>query len=117
MNLQKTYDIYLLFIIVIKLFFLVFIIGSFYYTYISHSPNALQKSATFKFWKNRTEFIFSLSMSFLLLYLFYPWRTSNLVIDKETKILIYIYAIILILNSDYREFIQNIPWINKPINS
>jgi len=110
-NIQTYYDFYLIFIIIIKVLFLVTMIGSFYYSHISNSTNALNKNIQFHFWKERTEFVFLLSMSILLLYLFFPWRKKPIYIDKETHLLLFIFACILIINTNYEAFISNTPWL------
>lgn len=46
-------------------------------------------------------------MSIFLIYVFYPKvkRSDNL--DKESKILLYLFGIILIISADWNEFIRD----------
>ena len=96
MNFLSYYDTYLIFIIIIKVLFLLSALGYFYYSYFSKSPN-VTKSLQFQIWKERTEFVFILSMTILLLYLFYP-RKIPVPINRETNILLFIFGIILLIN-------------------
>ena len=110
-NVQFYYDSYLVFIICIKVLFLCTALGSFYYSYISKSPDALRDNIKFQFWKNRTEFVFLLSMSLLLLFLFFPWRKKSVVINRETNLLLFIFGCILIINTNFEQFFLQTPWL------
>jgi|Laugresubdmm15sn_1035100.scaffolds.fasta_scaffold00015_60 hypothetical protein len=96
MNFLSYYDTYLIFIIGIKILFLISALGLFYYSHFSNSSSSLAKSLQFELWKERTEFIFILSMTILLLYLFYP-RKTPITINRETNLLLFIYGCILIV--------------------
>ena len=97
MNFLSFYDTYLIFIIGIKILFLVSALGFFFYSHFSKTPSNIAKSSQFEIWKQRTEFIFILSMTILLLYLFFP-RTIPIPINHETNLLLFIFACILLIN-------------------
>jgi len=97
MGFLRFYDIYLLFIVGIKILFIVSALGFFYYSHFAKTPNTLAKSTQFQTWKERTEFVFILSMTILLMYLFYPRREPT-EIDRESRILLFIYGCILLIN-------------------
>jgi len=97
MNFLSFYDTYLIFIVGIKILFLVSALGFFFYSHFSKSPSSIAKSSQFEIWKERTEFVLILSMTILLLYLFYP-RKIPVPINRETNLLLFIFGIILLIN-------------------
>jgi hypothetical protein len=60
-----------------------------------------------KYWKEKIAFLFKILMSIFLIYVFYPKvkRSDNL--DKESKILLYLFGIILIISADWNGFIRD----------
>lgn len=56
--------------------------------------------------KYRVEFIFTILMACLLIYLFYPNRKEHLLIDYETRLLLYLFGFILIITADWGSFIH-----------
>jgi hypothetical protein len=61
------------------------------------------------YWKSRFEFIFVFLMSFLLIYLFNPMR-PNVVIDSETKLLLFLFGFMLLLTAKWNLFFQEAKW-------
>ena len=104
---------YIIFIFIIKLLFLYFAIQTKHYSLkLKKDPKNkeyLQKEQINSYWKNRTEFIFILLMSFLILQLFNPRSTKPLLLDYETKLLLCIYAIIILITADWQTFIGESP--------
>lgn len=97
MNFLSFYDTYLIFIVGIKILFLVSAFGFFYYSHFSKSPVSISKTSQFEIWKERTEDVFITSMTILLLYLFFP-RKIPIVINRETNLLLFIFGCILLIN-------------------
>ena len=97
MNFLSFYDTYLIFIIGIKILFLVSAFGFFYYSHFSKTPASKAKTSQFEIWKERTEFVFISSMTLLLLYLFFP-RKIPIPINRETNLLLFIFGCILLIN-------------------
>ena len=58
------------------------------------------------YWKKRFEFIYIMCMSFLLIYLFYPYRKALPFITNETRYLIFLFAFILITNANWGLFFK-----------
>lgn len=56
------------------------------------------------YWKNRVEFIFTMLMSIVLIYLFYPRRKTQPNIDGHVRILLFLYGIITIFTADWDIF-------------
>ena len=51
-----------------------------------------------RYWKNKVETIFKLMMSLLLIFLFNPTTDRSVLIDNETKLLLFLFGIILIIS-------------------
>jgi len=106
---MKTFDIFISIIFVIKIIFIMLSI-----TYLYLKIKGDEKSKTYKnitFWKKRTEFIFIALMAILLIYLFNPRTDKTNLIDKESKILLYLFGILLLLTSNWDDFITVSPFI------
>ena len=104
---------YIIFIFIIKILFLYFAITTEYYTLkIKKDPKNkeyLQKQKTNLYWKDRFEFIFIILMSFLLLNTFNPRSTKPIFLDFETKLLLCIYAIVILITANWQTFIGESP--------
>jgi len=106
---------FIYFIILIKIFFLFFSIG---HILLSHSTSSLkEKDSTFLYWKNRMEFIFTICMAILLIFIFNPRFKNKIYITKEMQILFFIFGFILIFTADWNLFIKEAPWYKKIISS
>lgn len=112
---MKYYDIYITLIFIVKF---VFIILALYRLYIkTKKPNEKELLEKLEFWKKRFEFIFVTLMSILLVYLFNP-RSNNLVmIDRETKLLFYLFGFVLLLTENWSSFIHESPFFEKLQNA
>ena len=58
------------------------------------------------YWKERVEFVFIVLMSFMLMYLFYPRSTEKITLDFETKFLLFIFGIVLLIGAKWDIFIK-----------
>lgn len=78
--------------------------------YVKHkqpiNDNLLNK---LNFWKDRFEFIFIVLMSFLLIYLFQPRVNRLYMIGEETKFLIYLFGVILLVSAKWDLFFKESP--------
>ena len=57
-------------------------------------------------WKEQVEFVFVIMMSLLLIYLFNPRTDRYLTIDRETRVLFFIFGFILMINAKWRDFFE-----------
>jgi len=73
-----------------------------YFTYKKNSK-LIEK---FTYWKHRVEFIFTVLMSILLIILFNPFKNGLKLIDEETKILLFLYGFIVLINSQRNLFFK-----------
>jgi len=108
---MKYFDMYVILIFVVKI---VFIILAVYRLYIkAKKPQDKKLLETIEKWKGRFEFIFITLMSILLVYLFNPRANNINMIDKETKILLYLFGFILLLTENWSSFIHESPLFKK----
>jgi hypothetical protein len=108
---MKYFDMYITLIFIVKI---VFVVLAVYGVYMKLKKSKDKKlSETIKLWKERFEFIFITLMSILLLYLFFPTSNRLGMIDKETKILLYLFGFVLLLTENWSSFIHESPLFKK----
>ncbi len=95
---------YVTFIFLIKIGFILMAISHIYLKTKGKEKSDLDKKVLY--WKERFEFIFIAAMSILLIYLFNPRSSKNIVIDRETKILLYLFGFILLLTAKWDIFFK-----------
>lgn len=112
---DTTMDFFILFIIFIKIIFIISAVG---HLILSHSSGTQAKNIDPKlvYWKERTEFIFVISMAILLIYNFNPRYTNNPV-GHETSLLFFLFGWILILTAKWSLFFKVAPWYNDIFNT
>ena len=93
---------YITFIFLIKIGFIIMSITHFYLKAKGKKNSDLDKHILY--WKERFEFIFITMMSILLIYLFNPRVNRTLLINKETKILLYLFGFILLITAKWNLF-------------
>jgi uncharacterized BrkB/YihY/UPF0761 family membrane protein len=104
MNYSKSY-VYLIF--AVKILFIILAIFHIYLKSKGQTDSNLDKNIVY--WKDRIEFIFILLMSFFLIYLFNP--RQNRTIDKESKLLLYLFGFVLIITADWNKFLNQKKWV------
>lgn len=120
LKLSRNYDYLIIFIIFIKLVFLLFFIIEKYYAYqLYKNPSSIDKKyytdnynwATY--WKERLELIFIILMAFVCIIVFYPFYSDTLFIDKETRLLLYIYGFIILITAKWDVIFNLPPWMDQ----
>ena len=92
-------------IFLIKLIFIGLAVIEIYYKY--KNPSKIDAINSLEFWKDRTEFIFIAFMSFMLLFLF-NLNCNNLgFINKETKLLLFLFGIVLLITAKWDLFFKD----------
>ena len=99
---MDKYNIYITFIIIVKVAF-VFLAISHIYLKVKGKENS-ETDKQIIFWKERLEFIFITLMAILLIYLFNPRTDKSVLIDSETKILLYLFGFILLITAKWQIF-------------
>lgn len=102
------------FIIFIKLIFLLMALSNIYFDKISKNNKLDEKTI---YWKDRTEFIFIICMSILLMVIFNPMYNNERLLNKEIKILFFIFGIILIISANWNVFITESRWFTHIKNA
>jgi cell division protein FtsW (lipid II flippase) len=104
-------DYFIFFIIIIKIVFLFTSIGHVLITY-SENEVAKQIDPNLLYWKERTTFIFTISMAILLIYYFNPYVPAPK-IDKNTRFLFFLFGCVLIITAEWIYFIKDSVWYKK----
>jgi hypothetical protein len=114
MKFETSLDYFVFFIILVKIVFILSAIG---HVILSHSTSSQAKKIDPKlmYWKERTEFIFIISMSILLIYHFNP-RLSKKPVGEETALLFFLFGWILIFTAKWSLFVHEAPWYKQIIN-
>jgi uncharacterized membrane protein YfcA len=99
---EKTIDYFLFFIILIKIIFVGSAVGHLILSHL-HNDRAQRIDPKLVYWKERTEFIFIVSMAILLIYQFHP-RLYKKPINQETSFWV------LLFTAKWSIFIKEAPW-------
>ena len=110
MKFDFTLDLFIAFIIFIKLVFVFSAIG---HLVLTHLPvNITNKigisDVKLVYWKEQTEFIFIASMSVLLIYHFRPGHLKP--ISSESSLLFFLFGCVLIITSKWELFFKETLW-------
>ena len=111
---METYRGYIYLVLFFKIIFSMLLLVQIYLNFKQTKDTEFDKKI--KYWKHRVEFIFIFLMSCLLIYLFNPRTDRTVMIDYETKILLYIFGFVLILSADWKHFFEDNKWITKIFN-
>lgn len=101
---MNKYDMYVTFIFIIKIGFVLMAVSHIYLKIKGDEKSDLDEKILY--WKKRFEFIFIATMSILLIYLFNPRYDKNIVLDKETKILLFLFGFILLITAKWDIFFK-----------
>lgn len=100
---KHLFDYFIIFIFFIKLIYLILLLYSF--VLIIKNENNTKKYNDVIESKKIFEFIFIISMSILLIYVFHPFK-NYFRINNNIKILLFVYGLIIILNAPWSLFIS-----------
>jgi uncharacterized membrane protein YozB (DUF420 family) len=101
---MTTYTYFIIFIIIIKVIFVVLAISHVYLKIRGQENSETDKKVVY--WKERLEFVFKLLMSILLIALFNPRTHKAVLIEGETKILLYLFGFVLIITANWEDFFK-----------
>ena len=88
------------FVVVFKVAFIAFDV----FYKLSEKKNKSDKSVEWlRKWKVRTEFLYVVSMSLILIYVFYPWDNNKRFLTKEIYKLIFLYGIVSVFTANWDE--------------
>ena len=105
---MDKYTMFIYLIFAVKLCFVSMSVTHIYLKVKGESDSDLDKKVLY--WKERFEFIFLLLMATLLIYLFSPGKERNVMIDGETKVLLYLFGIVLLITAKWADFFHEAKW-------
>ena len=108
------YDFFIFYIFLVKILFVLFSTLEIFYKEKNKKIKDNKKESkenekiidNLDYWKKRFEFIYIICMSLLLLYLFYPYQKTHLLITPKIRLLIFLFAFILITTSNWALFFK-----------
>lgn len=104
---MEYYKEYLNAIFIIKILFILLAVVHLYLN-LWHKVNP-ELDEKVVFWKERVEFVFVFLMACLLIYLFYPPFNKGLSVSGETKLLLYLFGIVLLITAKWKDFFTESP--------
>ena len=107
------------FIIFIKVIFLIMVISNLYLEKVSKNQELKDKySPVTLYWKERTEYIFTICMAILLIFIFHHWSHHvKKYMTPEIQLLFYLFGWILIITANWSVFIQESPWYKSIVSA
>ena len=108
---MERFDKYVIFVFFFKILFVILAVLHIYFIVKVKTNYKTYKKIVF--WKERVEFIFIFLMSIMLMYMFYPRSTKPIIIDFETKLLLFIFGIIILIEAKWDVFIEESPDFKK----
>ena len=104
---MNKYDAYIYLLFALKVIFILLAIANLYMKTTNQLNTPTAKNIAY--WKSRVDFVFTFLMSLLLIYLFYPSKTP-VFINDETRLLIFLFGIILIVTAEWSVFFTEARW-------
>jgi hypothetical protein len=99
---------YIILIFIVKIVFIILSVTHIYFRAKGKTNTPMDKNIVY--WKERVEFIFVLLMSVLLIYLFNPRNDKSVLINNETKWLLYLFGFVLLITAKWNTFITEAKW-------
>ena len=109
---MDIYFVYIMAIIFLKIIFVILKTTVVYNKLLKKEET--ETSKTIVYWAERAEFVYTVLMAGLLIYLFRNGLKGNKICikDKETLTLMYLFGFILIFTSNWSVFITESKWFN-----
>jgi hypothetical protein len=101
---MNKYNIYLTVIILVKVTFLILAGAHVYLTVKGEAKSETDKKI--EYWKEKLEFVFVILMAILFIYLFNPRTGTSILIESETKILLYLFGLFLLITAKWGDFFK-----------
>lgn len=104
---MKYFTAYIYTIILVKIVFISLSLTHVYLKIKKQETSVLDRTVVF--WKERVEFVFVFLMACLLIYLFAPITNKGVEVTGETKIVLYLFGVILLITAKWEEFFKETP--------
>jgi len=101
---MKYFNMYITFAFFVKILFIILAVINIFLKLKGKGDSKLD--IKIEYWKQRVEFVFVASMALLMIYLFAPTTNRLQQIDKETKLLFFLFGIILLITAKWDDFIR-----------
>ena len=102
------YNQFIMSLIILKVLFILLAIVHFY-NRIKGKANS-KEDKQILYWKSRVEFIFTIGMALLLIYVFSPEKRDKFIITEETKVLFFMFGLVLLITAKWENFIETSQW-------
>ena len=114
-NVEKILETIVLFLIIVKIIFAISVVGDIIIKYFTKDDTKKSQliDAKFVYWKHVTEFIFVISMSLLLIFIFNPWHTNQIYITREMSIMFYAFGYIMLFTADWGTILPEPAWFKR----
>ena len=110
-------DYYIFFIFFIKIIFVILAIVNLYLkkqlpveekekNKSDKIKKQIETQQKIEYWKTRIELLFKFLMALLLIYIFNPRQNRIHLIDKEAKVLFFLFGIILVVTADWKHIFK-----------
>ena len=105
---MNSYDYFIYYIVLNKILFVVF--GVWHFILVRENKGETEFSLSLHNWKEYCEFIFIACMAILCLYLFNPFLEIRPTINYETRVLLFVFGCIVLLNCKWDLFFEQSKW-------
>lgn len=106
---MNFYGTFVSFAFIVKILFIVLALVHIFLKLNGKENSGLDIKITY--WKERVEFVFAIIMSILLIYWFAPNTNRIDKIDKETKLLFYLFGFVLFITAKWEDFFHESKWV------
>ena len=111
MKFQDALNVYILFIVFIKVIFGLTTLSHIYVAKISKKTNK-ELDEKIIFWRKRAEFVFIASVSIVLILTFNPLYKFPIEVSSEMKFLFFVLGMILMSRAEWKLFINDTPFLH-----
>ena len=101
---MNNYDIYVSIIFIVNVLFIILSVINLSYKVKNETNSPTDKKIIY--WRDRLEFVFTIMTAILLIYLFNPRNNKITGLDTETKYLLFLFGIILIITAKWDIFFK-----------
>lgn len=105
---MNSYDCFIYYIVLNKILFVIF--GVWHFILVRENKGETEFSSSLHIWKEYCEFMFIACMAILSIYLFNPFLEVRPAINYETRVLLFVFGWIVLLNSNWTLFFEQSKW-------
>ena len=102
------FNSYIYLIFVVKIIFIILSATNVYLKASKKQNTVLGKKIVY--WRERTELVFIILMAILLIYLFNPRTSQSVIITGNSKLILYLFGIVLLITANWKKILSPSPW-------